>query len=408
MHVNLRSLLRTIAIVAAMIAPTIAGLDDAAAVPAFARKYHVPCSTCHSFITRRNEFGEVFRLNGYRWPENEEVDGAAPAGIEMKGSSLLDGFLSEGLPVAVSITSAASVTFRGKDATGERTPRAVTLGSPTPNLLFGGAISQNVTFFGAWAGQGAPSELVVFIRRLGNRPEFNLRLGRFEQTTTMFKNNEALLSRYQLGTSALSGFALVAGRVGAELSGFLGDQTFYAIGVVQDGGPGTRPDAYYQISHKFGGIDLFGRQPDVDLEDESALDDLAVTVSQWGLGGTVSDPTVGETAAIRRLGADVKVRFRDLEVWSGAMVGRDRNLVLDQREPSLTWFGEASYGVTSWLRPVYLFQYQDSSTFERVRTQHDVGMLLMVHENLRLRAKYTYAHDSATSQGADVQLLMAF
>src|SRR5437763_4330404 len=39
------------------------------AMPLFARKYGVPCSTCHSTIPRLNETGYKFRAAGFRMPE---------------------------------------------------------------------------------------------------------------------------------------------------------------------------------------------------------------------------------------------------------------------------------------------------------------------------------------------------
>jgi hypothetical protein len=46
--------------------------NDASAVPAFARKYHTACSTCHLAFPVRNGFGEAFRNNGYRFPDSTD------------------------------------------------------------------------------------------------------------------------------------------------------------------------------------------------------------------------------------------------------------------------------------------------------------------------------------------------
>ena len=39
---------------------------DAAAIPAFARKYKTSCMTCHAPFPTLTAVGEAFRLNGYR------------------------------------------------------------------------------------------------------------------------------------------------------------------------------------------------------------------------------------------------------------------------------------------------------------------------------------------------------
>jgi hypothetical protein len=155
-------------------------------------------------------------------------------------------------------------------------------------------------------------------------------------------------------------------------------------------------------------MDFLGTEPEIDLDAPSAWDDISVTVGHWGYLGKVSDPTLGDTAAIRRLGLDLKLRFRNLELWGGGMAGFDRDLVMDRYTPSVTWFGEASYGVTSWFIPVYLFQYQDSSTFELWDARHDLGAVFLLLENARARVKYSYSDDGVNNEAAELHLLIAF
>jgi hypothetical protein len=57
-----------------LIAPVLFMCNDASAVPAFARKYHTACSTCHLAFPVRNGFGEAFRNNGYRFPDNTDEE----------------------------------------------------------------------------------------------------------------------------------------------------------------------------------------------------------------------------------------------------------------------------------------------------------------------------------------------
>ena len=42
-------------------------------IPAFARKYRTGCTTCHTAAPKLNVLGEAFRLNGYRFPENDAL-----------------------------------------------------------------------------------------------------------------------------------------------------------------------------------------------------------------------------------------------------------------------------------------------------------------------------------------------
>ncbi|MCC6545371.1 MAG: porin [Nitrospirae bacterium] len=42
--------------------------NDASAIPTFARKHNMPCSSCHAAFPKLNDFGRHFRENGYRMP----------------------------------------------------------------------------------------------------------------------------------------------------------------------------------------------------------------------------------------------------------------------------------------------------------------------------------------------------
>jgi hypothetical protein len=44
----------------------VVGVRPACAIPAFARKYSLPCSACHEAWPKLNNFGQVFRDNGYQ------------------------------------------------------------------------------------------------------------------------------------------------------------------------------------------------------------------------------------------------------------------------------------------------------------------------------------------------------
>ncbi len=44
----------------------------ATAIPAFARKYHTACATCHNNWPELNDFGLAFKENGFKFPEDNE------------------------------------------------------------------------------------------------------------------------------------------------------------------------------------------------------------------------------------------------------------------------------------------------------------------------------------------------
>src|SRR5437870_13719513 len=44
----------------------VGSLRNAVAIPAFARKYGLPCSACHEAWPKLNSFGQTFKDNGYQ------------------------------------------------------------------------------------------------------------------------------------------------------------------------------------------------------------------------------------------------------------------------------------------------------------------------------------------------------
>lgn len=373
---------------------------DAVAIPAFARAYRLPCSSCHDAISRRSEFGDAFRKAGYRWPGEDRGETFRTEPIEMEGAAALSGRLLAEIPIGISLTLSGSYASDAEDE--------LRLGTPGFNVLFGSTLGQHFSVFGTWAGGGVPNELYVHVARLFGRRELNLRLGQLEQTTTLFKNNEALVGRFALASSSLNGFSVGQGRSGAEANGILFDRTFWAAGAVFNDGVIASPDAYYHVSHKLGGMDLLGEEPDIDLDEPSAWDDLVLTVGHWGYWGTTRDPVMGDVARIRRLGVDSKLRFGRWSMWTGAMLGLDRDLMRDLPSTSITLFGELSVYARSWLMPMYLVQYQESAAFAQPYLQHDVGLVVLAQENIRIRVSGTYRDDGVDNEGADAQVLIGF
>src|SRR6516162_2241629 len=43
------------------------------AIPAFSRKYQTSCTTCHNMYPELNDFGEVFKKNGFKFPKDDET-----------------------------------------------------------------------------------------------------------------------------------------------------------------------------------------------------------------------------------------------------------------------------------------------------------------------------------------------
>jgi hypothetical protein len=128
--------LRRVALITAGLALMIVQATPAAAIPAFARKYRVSCSLCHSAPPKLNEFGENFAGNGF-----ELAPGAAPVDTIDAGDPLLQ--LPAGLPLAVRLdlfTQFRSGVSEGGNKFDLQTPWNI-------KLLSGGALGKKVSYY---------------------------------------------------------------------------------------------------------------------------------------------------------------------------------------------------------------------------------------------------------------------
>ena len=379
------------------------GLPGAAeAFPAFARAYKMPCNTCHSAITRRSEFGDAFRKNGYRWPGEAGADLHAkkPAPLLMKGVALGDGQLPAIWPFSAAGSFAATYD---PDSDPE-----FNLGTPALNLLFGGSLGERISVFGTWSGSGSPNELYLHFKPIGTN-DVMLRVGRFEQSTTVFKNNEALIGNWLLGSSAVSGHSVGQSRVGAEANGILARRAFWAVGAVRSGNVGDTYNAYYNLSYKPFGTDFTGGEPDIDLDHPSFFDDVVLVLNHWGYMGKVAGPAGDETAELMRLGLDLKFHHKGIGLWAGAMLGQDKDKATDRDNQSLTGFGELSYDLATWLIALYQYQLQDQAAQKELKQIHGAGLVALLYENVRTRLRFTRTDDGVEPfQVAELQFLFAF
>jgi hypothetical protein len=385
----------------------------AQAIPPFAREYGVPCSTCHITVTRRNEFGDAFRRAGYRWPTKLESDqdGRPMPPVEMRGASMMDGLLPARPPIGLIAYFAASYTNDDTQA------HQATFTNPLFNIVFGSNLGKHAAIFGTVASNGTPNELVAHFARLANRPELNLRVGLIEQSTTLFKTNEGLLGGYLIGSANPTGHAMQTARAGTELNGIVGRRFFYALGAVENNGPGTPLDGYYHVGTKVGGMTYRGDEPDIDFDRPSFWDQSSLQLAHWGYVGKVEDGGK-ELAKIRRFGFDMQLNLPFGSLWSGMMAGFDRDLTQvgpglplnGIRNKSLTWFGEASYRATSWLTAAYIYQFHDASSLVAGKEiqSHEVGLIALAMDNLRIRLKFKYTPDDMKNESLDLQALIGF
>ena len=349
-------------------------VNEAKAIPAFARKYRTGCSTCHIAVPNRNAFGEAFRRNGYVMPDGDEAlikQEPIPLGVdawkEMFPDVIWPGFLPAEFPVSAYVHQRMVAEF-GESHRGNQ----FELDMPDEFEIFiGGSFGERFSFFGEWVmfehGENAPglNRFIFQINDLfGPQNAFNIRMGRLEPAITegYVDNNRITLSHVTTLDYHAGKWRPRDPQSGIELRGILGHRFQYAAGVVNGEGATVsdatdEKDFYGRVGAKFGGIPLDGFEP-AGLTTLKHTDNWADNSLNFGAyfysGNYLTSNHVDND--FFRFGADLHGNYNKFNLFAGAIFGRDNNpsglISATNKERnlnSLAWFVEPQYLFFPWL-----------------------------------------------------------
>ncbi len=219
--------------------------SSAYGIPAFARKYGMPCSACHEAWPKLNNFGQVFRDNGYQLGNERDAPifqqpGYFPMTFRMtpqwhqERTSRTAVDITPGNPSSGMVER--SITTSGFDLSGLDLWTAGTLTNNISFLVLPSSDATGVLHFeSAW----------IRFDNVASSRWFNVKLGKFELDTPISEKRFLTLSAnggfYQLyhfvPTSDINGFALGANQLGVELMGHSRNSyTRYSVSVLSSNG----------------------------------------------------------------------------------------------------------------------------------------------------------------------------
>ncbi len=242
--------------------------QESYAVPAFARKYHTACSTCHIAFPARNGFGEAFRNNGYRFPNETDDEMVKEEPIKLGQDAYKEIFPNaiwpSDLPNMPSLGFLGSTTIsQAKDRRTGKFQDVVI--DEEIGVFFAGTITHQISYFGDFALNSDAASLGRLIMLWAFQPGLNFALGdvgfpeifttvssrpsggRDSYSTSLPNPNRGVELRYVGNTGTSGGYSLLAGvgrqsppgkdAAGVERTGTLTD-TKYARGTLKIGGNG--------------------------------------------------------------------------------------------------------------------------------------------------------------------------
>ena len=228
-----------------------------AAIPAFARKYGLRCSACHTAWPELSAFGQRFKDNGYQLGNDRDSpiwqsNGYWPIAMRTTPQWRLESTTNQ-------ITDAApagkTLTQAGFDLSGV-------------DFLLLGTLYKNITFglVPTLDADGTTGLEAAFVRfdNLGNSPWANVKVGKFEldnllsekRFTWLSSNGGFLYAYHYLPVGSANNFGFGDNQIGAEFSGHsINSYTRYSVSLLttDDGEPGLpggkSMDAMFTLSH---------------------------------------------------------------------------------------------------------------------------------------------------------------
>ncbi|HEY6108884.1 MAG TPA: hypothetical protein VIV56_08270 [Gemmatimonadales bacterium] len=211
-------------------------LHASAAIPAFARKYGLPCSACHTVWPELSAFGQRFKDNGYQLGNDRDSpiwqsNGYWPVAIRTTPQWHLESTTNQ---VTDAVPTGKTVSQMGFDLSGI-------------DFLFLGTLYKNITFglVPTLDADGTTGVEAAFVRfdNLGNSPWANLKVGKFEldnlfseKRFTWLSNNGGFLYAYHyepVGSVDSYAFGLGDNQIGAEFSGHsINSYTRYSVSLL--------------------------------------------------------------------------------------------------------------------------------------------------------------------------------
>ena len=385
-------------------------MKDAEAIPAFTRQHKTECSTCHTIYPELNEYGEAFQKNSYVKKSEPEAAVSVAGGEskvaeqKTKGNEAL--WLS-GIPdlIPVSFRATQNIVFNNNAADDHKFDFA----TRTFVLNAGGSFRDMFGFYGSYildthaekeADVDKLHELFLQWRNVLDTP-INLKFGRFEPRLNLWKANNKITTASLLAplSYGVAGpypyrFTQTSSQDALEANAILWKRLFVAGGIVDRDGQ-DRKEGYGHLSLKFGGSDLYGNEPEMDLDSESIFDYLTVTFGGFGYVGrnTLDDTASAVKNRFYRAGGDMDLQYKRLRVKVSGVHGWDENPDYGPapvERNSVAVGSEAEYYLGSPINAAALFRYEYLDDGLGITRSYSPAIVYTPLQNVKLSLEYRH------------------
>ena len=427
----------------------LASTPRASAIPAFSRKYQTSCATCHSNYPELNDFGEAFKKNGFKFPKDDDVF--------IKEPPVLLGAKAqkEAFPKAIypgEIPGSVPIAFRYSGNFNSNAPQPISLGflprtdmfvPNTFTIIGAGSFGQSISFWvdndisagGSNAAAGLGDGYLKF-NDVGHyihlpKDALNVRVGQFELDLPITQARTVNLTPYDVYSQAsivgLPGttnnpFMFGIPQRGIEIGGYPNDGNFswsvaYVNGSNNNAAMRNSKDIYVRVSQRFNLEKDPASRKEVQAAGPSGPRDHTSLRfgafyyygnNQLNMDGMMFPGLGMIQEPFYRTGADIRFKYRKLELYGVAMYGHDRNhtVVTDGEGTNLSYgpgksitfsggFTQAQYWIYPWMIAIMRYDFVNSpldmsngvSRYD-TRNRFSPGLQVLVRANVKLAFEY--------------------
>jgi hypothetical protein len=221
----------------------------------------------------------------------------------------------------------------------------------------------------------------------------NVRFGKIQPEVSLWNETNKLIST-PITIRDINGLALADAQNGIELDTVVGSRLLLEAGIVEreigdtPGGDTVSKKEYYgHAAVKIGGTDFLGKEPEVDLDNPSIWDFLAIRVGVFGYTGKDLDSdalTSGDTSDLYRAGLETEILYKKWRAMLAGVIGQDEDSV-NPTVKSTGFSGEVNYQFMAKLIGVVHYDYLNEKEGDGI-TRHIIpGVVFAPLQTFRIK-----------------------
>jgi hypothetical protein len=397
-------------------------VQEAQAIPSFARKYKTSCSTCHYAFPKLNGFGKAFKNNGYRYPAGQDLEMTKEEPVSLGADAYKKVFPNAIWPSDIAGSAPIALNAIGRfhydNAVNNKKSGYFEIPSVF-DFFYGGTLGDKISYFGEVELTNTADVEYQFAVNYDFTPGFHIRVGKIGLEDATPDHLTLTATDYNVGslqnqsgtwqfTDGAGGGVQLWGAVNGP--GGKGGLT-YAVGIgngqsdITNFDLNKKKDVYGRVTYKIGGLGETGGTEGQASNQSAFYIDNSLRFGAFAYSGTSGPDSLTDKFSV--VGGDIDWWYQRLNMT--AEILQMKSKYLGTNRTSLAYFIEGNYVIYPWLIGRARYEYTDLDTNDsnnQVANNILPGIVVMLRANVRLSMEYLKPLDK--SRKADDKLIFQF